>query len=91
MRPAARRPLPSAVDVAVVASGDGAACGPGATVVVDPTAAYASRFGLDVPRDGGPPVGYAVVDAEGRIRYRTLDPGVATRLGEVATIVAAAE
>ncbi|MFP5377084.1 MAG: hypothetical protein ACLGIO_09950 [Acidimicrobiia bacterium] len=86
----ARGPLPSDVDVAVVASGDGASCGAGAALVVDPTVTYARRFGLDVPRDGGAPVGYAVVDAGGRIRYRTLDPGVGTRLGEVATIVAAA-
>jgi len=85
----ARRPLPSDVDVAVVANGAGGSCGPGATLVVDPSAAHARSFGLDVPRDGGAPVGYAVVDAAGRIRYRTLDPGVAARLGEVATMVAA--
>ena len=58
-----------------------------AVVVVDP--ALADSFGLRQPRQGGPPVGYAVIDEEGRIRYRTLDPAVASLLGEVETILGA--
>jgi len=34
-------------------------------------------------------MGYAVVDAHGLIRYRTLDPAVADELDEVKTIVGA--
>ena len=57
------------------------------TVVVDAT--LADEFGLRNPREGGPPVGYAVVDRDGRIRYRTLDPAVATLLDEIDTIIGA--
>lgn len=35
-------------------------------------------------------MGYAVVDDEGQIRYRTLDPSMASELSEVRTIVKAA-
>lgn len=82
-------PLPAEVDVVVVVSADAGACTGGPVRVVDPTATYARRLGLDAPRDGGPPVGYAVVDSSQRIRYRTLDPNVGQGLREVATIVAA--
>jgi hypothetical protein len=41
------------------------------------------------PAAGGPPVGYAVVDAQSRIRYRTLDPTVTAELSEVRTILEA--
>ena len=57
------------------------------TVIVDAT--LADEFGLRRPREGGPPVGYAVVDRDGRIRYRTLDPAVATLLDEIDTIIGA--
>lgn len=77
------------VDVAVVVSGPVTGCPPQARVVADPATALATRFGLDAPAGGGPPVGYAVVDSRRRIRYRTLDPGVARRLDEVATILRA--
>lgn len=49
----------------------------------------ARRFGMPSPVNGGAPVGYAVVDAAGRIRYRTLDPQVAGHLEEVDTILSA--
>lgn len=45
---------------------------------------------LPRPRDGGIPVGYVIVDEAGRIRYATLDPGAAERLGEVRTMLRAA-
>jgi hypothetical protein len=83
------RPLDPDVDVVAIVGAGGGRCPLTVAVVVDPTAAYARRFGLPAPRDGGPPVGYAVVDSAGRTRYRTLDPQVAEGLREVATIVAA--
>lgn len=49
----------------------------------------AAGFRMPWPRDGGPPVGYAVVDSHGMVRYRTLDPTVWKRLKEVETIWAA--
>jgi hypothetical protein len=79
-------PLGEGVDVVIVASADDARCSV-VPVVADPAGAHARRFGLNTPRDGGPPVGYAVVDSGGRLRYRTLDPHVADSLDEVATMV----
>lgn len=61
----------------------------GTTVVDDPRAVIADRYGMREPRGGGPPVGYAVVDAEGLIRYRTLDPAAHDELSEVSTILEA--
>ena len=74
-------------DVAVVVSGPGR-CG-GVTTINDPAARLGRAYGLDRPRTGGPPVGYAVIDSRGVTRYRTLDPTVAHHLGEVDTIVRA--
>ena len=51
--------------------------------------AAAARYGLAKPRDGGAPLGYAIVDGEGRIRYRTLDPHAPSLLAEVATMLRA--
>ena len=76
-------------DVVVVVSAEGGRCEGGAHLVADPAGSHARRLGMDVPRDGGPPVGYAVVDSHQRSRYRTLDPHVADGLSEVATILAA--
>ena len=64
-------------------------CQPVAAVVDDPDGAVDEAYGLRRPRGGGPPVGYAAVDAAGTIRYRTLDPELADHLDEVATIVTA--
>lgn len=49
----------------------------------------AARYGLAKPRDGGAPLGYAIVDGEGRLRYRTLDPHAPSLLAEVATMLRA--
>jgi hypothetical protein len=46
----------------------------------------AAAYRMPRPRDGGPPVGYAIVDNLGRVRYRTLDPSMWTRLDEVWTM-----
>lgn len=50
----------------------------------------ADSVGLPRPRDGGAPVGYAIVDGAGRVRYATLDPGAAGHLREVWTMLRAA-
>ncbi len=79
--------LGDGVGLAVVLAGTDQGC-PGATPVVeDPATVIARRYGMRRPRDGGPPVGYAVVDAGGRIRYRTLDPTVHDELTEIDTIL----
>lgn len=84
------RPLrEGAVTAVVVADPGPGSCGAAGAVVADRDGALADAYGMRRPRDGGPPVGYAVVDGAGAIRYRTLDPEVADQLGEVGTIVAA--
>ena len=75
-------------DLAVVSSGVAPTCA-GTGAVGDSAGQLAVAFGMRRPRDGGPPVGYAVVDRSGRIRYRTLDPSVAGGLREVETMVKA--
>ena len=72
------------VQVAVVIAGAAISC-TGASAVEDPDGRIAVAFGMRTPRDHGPPVGYAVVDRQNRIRYRTLDPSL--DLDEVRTIV----
>lgn len=79
---------PPKAAVAVVVAESSPGCPPG-VVTVNDGGWLAQRFGMPVPVDGGPAVGYALVDAQGRIRYRTLDPSVARHLGEVATMVEA--
>ena len=76
-------------DVAVVVAGPVAPCAAGVAVVADPQGHLAQAYGLRVPADRGAPVGYAVVDDAGRIRYRTLDPEVDDLLVEVDTILRA--
>ncbi|MBW3643361.1 MAG: hypothetical protein KY447_10650 [Actinobacteria bacterium] len=86
----ATTPLPrgTATAVLVVDSPSGR-CDAAGTVVGDLNGTVAGAYGLRRPRGGGPPVGYAVVDAAGAIRYRTLDPTVSDELSEVGTILAA--
>lgn len=60
------------------------------TIVDDPASDISRAYGLRRPVGGGPPVGYAVVDSHGQLRYRTPDPSVADELSEVRTIVDAA-
>ena len=81
-----RRQLSRHVDVVIVAPVPAGPC-PGIPVVPDPGGRLAGGYGLRTPRGGGPPVGYAVVDSSGSVRYRTLDPSVADELEEVGTIV----
>lgn len=74
-------------DLVIVVSGPGR-CG-GVPTIADGSGRLAAAYGLRRPRDGGPPVGYAIVDRRGQVRYRTLDPSGAAGLSEVETIVAA--
>ncbi len=77
-------------DLVVVVAGPVAPCAADAGVVPDPQGRLADAYGLRPPADAAAPVGYAVVDEAGRIRYRTLDPEVEDLLGEVDTILRAA-
>ena len=78
-----------AATAVVVADRAPVGCGAAGALVGDPDGAVADAYGMRRPRGGGAPVGYAVVDAAGAIRYRTLDPQVADQLDEVVTIVGA--
>jgi alkyl hydroperoxide reductase subunit AhpC len=73
-----------------VVAGPVTSCAADAKVMADPAGELAEAYGLRQPADRGEPVGYAIVDAAGRIRYRTLDPEVEDLLGEVDTILRAA-
>ncbi len=52
-------------------------------------AALATQLAMPTPVDGGPPVGYAVVDADRRVRYATLDPTYVDNAFEVDVITGA--
>lgn len=67
--------------------GDREAGGAGYDVVVDPEEQLADAVDLPEPRDGGPGIGYAVVDSERVVRYSTLDPAWPDNAFEIATIV----
>ncbi len=53
----------------------------------DPTGAIARAYGIPLP--DGPPVGYALVDSQLRVRYATPDPHILDHLGRVAAILQA--
>lgn len=58
--------------------------GPRASVLAD-------AVGMPVPVDGGPPVGYAVVDPSRTVRYATLDPSYLINAFEVDVITGAVQ
>jgi hypothetical protein len=74
--------------VVIVSDRDGDECG-SVPVVVDQSGSYVDAIGFRHPEDHGPPVGYAVIDSHGQVRYRTLDPEVDDGLEEVETIIRA--
>ena len=76
-------------EVRLVLPGAPAGAGVGVPVVVDPDGEVARAVGLPEPRDGGPGVGYAVVDAARVVRYATLDPAWLDNAFEVATVAGA--
>lgn len=66
----------------------------GAVVVVAVAGSAAAQVlaravGMPVPRDGGAPVGYAVVDPARQVRYATLDPSYVQNAFEVDVITGA--
>lgn len=82
--------VPTCVDVAVVVQTPHAVEDPDPPLMVtDVDQVLARAVALPTPRDGGPGVGYAVVDSHRVLRYSTLDPHWTDHGGELATIVAA--
>jgi hypothetical protein len=71
--------------VVVVCGAPAAAVRPGPIAVVAQGASCpaAALYKMRTPRDGGPPVGYAIVSSAGLVRYSTLDPEVTSLLDEV--------
>lgn len=68
--------VPRGFAIVVVSADDRVSSnGPTFGVAQDPTGAIARAVGMPVPRDGGPPVGYALIDDRANVRYATLDPG----------------
>lgn len=61
----------------------------GLPVLRDDEGRIAAAYAIRRPRDGGPPIGYAIIDSNGQVRYRTLDPNAADLLSEVETMVKA--
>ncbi len=76
-----------AADVAIVTAGSLPSARPTTPTVSDPSGRLARAYGMRAPRDGGPPVGYAIVDSSGRVRYATLDPAVAQSQDEARTVL----
>lgn len=60
------------------------------SVVQDPDETLAEAVRLPEPVDGGPGIGYAVIDAAGVVRYSTLDPSWPDNAFEVTTILESA-
>jgi alkyl hydroperoxide reductase subunit AhpC len=58
-------------------------------VVVDEAGTVARAVGMPEPRDGGFPVGYAVIDSQADVRYATLDPRYLEHGFELDTVTAA--
>lgn len=84
--------VPAGAEVRLVVPGPlapEAAAALGTEVVVDPEAILAAAVDLPTPVDGGPGVGYAVVDSNRQLRYSTLDPVYLENAFEIATIVGA--
>ncbi len=80
--------LDADADVVVVSPGELPGCDD-VPVVTEATRQLAMSYRMREPAGGGAPVGYAVVDAVGQIRYRTLDPTATDELSEVRTILEA--
>jgi len=55
----------------------------------DPSGTLARAYGIAGAPDGGPPVGYAIVDSQLRVRYATGDPDILDHVDEVAVILEA--
>lgn len=93
-----RGTLPAATNVVLVVQEPGtsapepaaeAATAAGVDLVVDTDGRLAAAVDLPEPVDGGPGIGYAVVDTRGVVRYSTLDPAWPDNAFEVDTVVGA--
>lgn len=62
---------------------------PRGRLLVEPSGDVARAVGMNVPKDGGPPIGYAALDKHGRVRYATLDPSYLDHRDENALIAKA--
>lgn len=83
------RRLPQALATIVVVSGGARPASFPVPVLIDRGARIARRVSMRTPEDGGAPIGFALVDRRGRVRYATLDPGYLEHQGEDATLAGA--
>ncbi len=60
-----------------------------AAAVVGRSPELAAAVGMPSPKEGGPPIGYAVIDEDARLRYRTLDPLYLDHADEITTMLGA--
>ena len=60
---------------------------PAKAVAYDPDGDLGRAYGMPRPRDGGLPVGYALVDSQQRIRHQSLDPSVLRHFAEIRTLL----
>lgn len=84
--------LPDSADPVVVVQSPAAATrvpSQSTRIITDPQEQLAAAVALPTPNDGGPGIGYAVVDSERVVRYSTLDPRWHDNAFEVATILGA--
>lgn len=82
--------LPRGTETVIVLPASAAAHLPAKVVTHDPER-MAAALRMDTPQDGGFPIGYAIVDSAGLLRYQTLDPGYLAHPSEVATMVGAVQ
>ena len=87
---AAALPARARLHLVVQSASGGDLGGAPTTVVRDPEAVLARAVDLPRPNDGGPGVGYAVIDSTRTVRYSTLDPSWPSNGFEAATIIGAA-
>lgn len=79
--------LLQAAHVVVVQPGAPGPAPPRVVLLGDPTGLIRRGLVTRIPRDGGYPVGYAVIGPDRTVRYRTEDPQQDRRLSEVLTAV----
>lgn len=81
--------VPARIQVVLVISMGGKDRLGRAGVFQEPSERASRVVGLDQPKDGGPPIGYAMIDGQARVRYVTLDPGYLDHAFELALIAKA--
>ena len=86
---AAALPARAQLDLVVQSTSTSELGGAPTTVIRDPEAVLARAVELPRPNDGGPGVGYAVIDSTRTVRYSTLDPSWPSNGFEAATIIGA--